>query len=47
MDGEGVEVEFVRVAYDLERTADAIHESSLPNEFADQLRAGGTKAEVA
>lgn len=47
MDGEEVGIEFVRVAYDLDRTADAIHESSLPDEFVDQLRAGGTKAGVA
>ena len=44
----GIEVEFVRVEYDLERSAEAIRESDLPDEFADQLRTGGTqKAEIA
>ncbi|MGF1473570.1 MAG: metallophosphoesterase family protein [Rubrobacteraceae bacterium] len=40
---ETVEVEFVRLEYDLERAAEAIHDSALPDEFADQLRAGGTQ----
>lgn len=45
---ESVEVEFVRLQYDLERTVEAIQESDLPDEFADQLRAGGArKTEVA
>jgi hypothetical protein len=35
-------VEFVRVEYDLEKAVDAIHRSELPDEFADQLNAGGT-----
>jgi hypothetical protein len=35
-------VEFVRVEYDLEKAVDAIHRSELPDEFADQLKAGGT-----
>ncbi len=39
-------VEFVRVEYDLERAVDAIHRSELPDEFADQLRAGGTPKPV-
>ena len=48
VDQEYVEVEFVRVEYDLGRTVEAIRESDLPDEFADQLRAGGTqKAELA
>jgi len=34
-------VEFVRVEYDVERTARAILESDLPHEFADYLRLGG------
>ena len=34
-------VEFRRVEYDVERAAVAIIESTLPNEFADQLRTGG------
>jgi predicted phosphodiesterase len=35
-------VEFVRVEYDLERAVEAIQRSELPDEFADQLRTGGT-----
>ena len=38
---EMVEVEFVRVEYDVERTCAAILESTLPNDFADYLRSGG------
>src|SRR6185503_4241584 len=34
-------VEFVRVEYDVERAAQAILASDLPNEFADYLRTGG------
>ena len=34
-------IEFVRVEYDLERAVEGIHRSELPDEFADQLRAGG------
>jgi diadenosine tetraphosphatase ApaH/serine/threonine PP2A family protein phosphatase len=47
--GQGsVKVEFVRVEYDLERTVEAIRKSDLPDDFADQLRAGGTRrAEIA
>lgn len=41
--GDSVNVEFRRVEYDVERTARAILETDLPNEFADYLRAGGTK----
>ena len=37
----GVNVEFVRVAYDVERAARAIVESDLPNDFAEYLRTGG------
>ena len=36
-----VNVELVRVEYDVERAARAILESDLPNEFADHLRTGG------
>ncbi|MCA1730522.1 MAG: metallophosphatase family protein [Actinobacteria bacterium] len=39
-------IEFVRVEYDLERTAEGISESELPDEFADQLRASGTPKPV-
>jgi predicted phosphodiesterase len=35
-------IEFVRVEYDVERAAEGILRSGLPDEFADQLRAGGT-----
>jgi predicted phosphodiesterase len=41
---ESVSVEFRRVEYDVERTATAILESDLPNEFADNLRSGGRLA---
>ncbi len=37
-----VDVEFRRVAYDVERAATAILESALPDEFAWYLRSGGT-----
>ena len=33
--------EIVRVDYDVEKTAHAIIESDLPNDFADYLRSGG------
>jgi len=38
--------EFVRVEYDLERAMEGIRRSELPDEFADQLRAGGTPKPV-
>lgn len=38
---DGWNVEHVRVAYDVERAARAIVESTLPDEFADFLRTGG------
>ena len=37
---EGVAVDFVRVAYDVERTAKAIIERGLPGYFAERLREG-------
>jgi predicted phosphodiesterase len=37
----GATVEFRRVPYDVERTAKAILESALPDDFADYLRTGG------
>ena len=40
IDGSGVEVEFVRVEYDVDEAADGIRASDLPSEFADQLKAG-------
>jgi predicted phosphodiesterase len=36
-----VDVEFVRVHYDVERACSAILESDLPEDFADYLRSGG------
>jgi predicted phosphodiesterase len=39
-------VEFVRVGYDLERAVEGILGSELPDEFADQLKAGGTPKPV-
>ncbi len=39
-------VEFVRAEYDLELAVEGIHESELPDEFADQLRAGGSPKPV-
>lgn len=40
--GEGpVRVEFVRVAYDVERTAQGIRDSELPDALAEYLRRGG------
>jgi predicted phosphodiesterase len=41
LDAAGVEVEFRRVEYDVERAARAILESTLPDEFAWYLRTGG------
>jgi hypothetical protein len=41
MDGHVVDVEFVRVAYDLDRAAAAIRESDLPDDFAEYLATGG------
>ncbi|MFN2635399.1 MAG: metallophosphoesterase [Gemmatimonadaceae bacterium] len=36
-----LEIEFVRVPYDIDESADAIRASDLPAEFADQLRTAG------
>jgi predicted phosphodiesterase len=41
MRGEEPAVEFVRVAYDVQRAMDAILSSDLPDEFARQLETGG------
>ena len=35
---EGMNIEFVRFAYDVEKAAKAVEESPLPNEFAEGLR---------
>ncbi|MFW6083693.1 MAG: metallophosphoesterase family protein [Gemmatimonadota bacterium] len=47
MDGETVDVEFVRVEYDLARAAAAIRASELPDDFAEYLETGGIPAGVA
>jgi predicted phosphodiesterase len=39
-------VEFVRVEYDIQKAVDGILVSELPDEFADQLKAGGTPKPV-
>lgn len=41
MDATSVEVEMVRVTYDVERAAQGILASELPDEFAEILRTGG------
>jgi predicted phosphodiesterase len=42
IDGSGVRVEFVRVAYAIDEVARAIRENGLPEEFAEVLRSGGS-----
>jgi predicted phosphodiesterase len=44
VDSGAVRVENVRVEYDVERAMRAIRESELPDDFAEQLRAGGQPA---
>jgi predicted phosphodiesterase len=39
--GSDAMVDFVRVAYDIDQAASAIHASGLPVEFAEQLKSGG------
>ena len=41
---DAVDVEFVRVEYDVERAARAIVASTLPDDFANHLRTGGREA---
>jgi len=41
IDSNAVSVEFRRVGYDVDRTADAIIASAMPDEFAYYLRSGG------
>ena len=41
---QGVEVEFIRVAYDVDAAARAILDSDLPHDFAEYLRTGGQPA---
>jgi len=38
--GRELEVNFIRVAYDVERAAQAIEASSMPHEYAQMLRTG-------
>jgi diadenosine tetraphosphatase ApaH/serine/threonine PP2A family protein phosphatase len=45
--GDEPTVEFVRVEYDVERAAEAILRSGLPNDFAEYLRTGGKPAPAA
>ena len=46
--GDGVpRIEFVRVEYDVQRTATAIEESDLPHDFAHYLRSGGRRITAA
>ena len=47
LSGDVPRVEFVRVEYDLDRTMNAIRESTLPDDFAEYLRTGGKPAEPA
>jgi predicted phosphodiesterase len=41
VDGSGVQVEFVRVEYDLPAATAGIRGSALPHEFAEYLETGG------
>ena len=41
MNDDGVAVEFVRVAYDVERAMEGVRSSELPDDFAEYLRTGG------
>jgi predicted phosphodiesterase len=41
---QGVDVSFIRVDYDIDAAARGIIESTLPSEFADYLRSGGSLA---
>lgn len=43
MDGESVDVELIRVEYEVDRAATAIRESDLPDEFAEDLETGGKR----
>jgi predicted phosphodiesterase len=40
---ESTKVSFVRIAYDIDKTARAIIASDLPEEFAEQLKSGGKR----
>jgi putative phosphoesterase len=40
LDKESIEVEFIRFEYDIEKAAQAVENSPLPNEYAEMLRKG-------
>jgi putative phosphoesterase len=40
LDPQSIEVEFIRFEYDIEKAAQAVEDSPLPNEYADMLRKG-------
>jgi predicted phosphodiesterase len=42
--GDGAAVEFVRVAYDVDRAMEGVRATDLPDDFAEYLRTGGTLA---
>ena len=39
-DKDSLQIEFIRVAYDIEKAAKGVEESILPNAYADMLRKG-------
>ena len=47
VDKSAAQVEFIRVAYDVDATVRAIRASDLPDDFADYLMAGGKLAPAA
>jgi predicted phosphodiesterase len=47
LDGDRAAVEFVRVAYDVERAMEGVRASELPDDFAEFLRTGGKLPESA
>jgi predicted phosphodiesterase len=47
LDGGSVDVEFVRVEYELDRATSAIRASDLPNDFAEYLETGGMPSTLA
>ena len=40
LDKESISVEFIRFEYDIEKAAQAVEESILPNAYAENLRRG-------
>jgi predicted phosphodiesterase len=47
LNDETLDIQHVRVAYDVERAASAIRESDMPNEFAEYLLSGGRRLDPA